>query len=94
MKTPEERIEIIETSLRCFRRSLWSIIPIIGIVPAVSALFCHRRVRRLAGKEWNPAKAHLIWGAVISWLTLGKNALTMVWVFMVVYGECGRILSQ
>ncbi len=75
MKSPEERIRIIEASLRCFRRSLWGFIPIIGLIPAVSAIAWHRRTRRLAGNEWNPAQTYLNWGIVLGWLALGMESI-------------------
>ena len=84
MKSPEERIQIIETSVSCFRQSLWGLIPIVGIVPSIVALVSHRRANRIAGGEWNPAKPQLVWGLVIAWIGLLKNtiAIAVILIFM------------
>ena len=39
------KIRVIEDSLRCFRYSLWSLIPLVGIVFAVRTFRLLRRVR-------------------------------------------------
>lgn len=82
MKTPEERIQIIEQSLGCFWRGLWSFLPFIGIVPAIGALILHRRTRRLAAGNWNPAARYLKWGLILARLNL---TITIVLLGVVVF---------
>ena len=81
MNTPEQRIQIIEQSMRCFIYSLWGLVPILGIVLAIKALLIHRRVRSVAGTEWNPAGNYLKWGKRLAWsLILFKIVALLIFI--------------
>jgi hypothetical protein len=77
--TPDEmirrRIEAIEQSLRAFVFGIISVIPIIGIVPAINTLWISNRVRSRLGKNWNPASAYLKWGVGLSLVGLTVSTL-------------------
>jgi hypothetical protein len=56
----------IRTSLRAFVWGMFSIIPIIGLVPGVYVHSCWRRVRTEYGNEWNPAAPYLLVGIALA----------------------------
>jgi hypothetical protein len=54
-----DRILLIRKSLNAFMCSLFGLLPIIGLVPAVCALGYWVRVRSGCRNEWNPASFYL-----------------------------------
>jgi hypothetical protein len=60
-----DRLRIIERTLWCYRAGWMSLIPILGLVPAVVSLHLFWRVRADLDGEWNPAGAYLGWGLVL-----------------------------
>ena len=68
MPTPADKVRVIEQSLRCFVFGLLSLIPLLGLPFAVLAVVRHLNAWSQADREWNPAKAYLIWGFGLAWL--------------------------
>jgi hypothetical protein len=60
--TPEQKIRILEGSLRCFTYGLCSLIPVLGPGFAVASGRAWARVRRSYRGRWNPARRYLRWG--------------------------------
>jgi hypothetical protein len=83
MKTPEERIEIIEQSMRCFVYGLLAFIPLAGIVPSIMAIAFYRRARVAVGKDWNPASTYLTWGLILAWFNLILDVIVLAVVIIV-----------
>ncbi len=69
------RITVIQLSLRAFVCGLIGVLPLIGLVPGLYALYCWARVSRRYGGEWNPASAYLNWGVALTVLGLGITAV-------------------
>ena len=66
MRTPSERVEIIEGSLTCFAYGWCSFLPVIGLALFVLALLRFQKVRLLTAGEWNPAIRYLNWGMILA----------------------------
>jgi hypothetical protein len=60
------KVRVIEQSVACQSFGAWSLVPLIGIGPAIEALRCYRRVRAEVGDEWNPARPQLIRGIALA----------------------------
>ncbi len=82
MPTPADKVRVIEQSLRCFVFGLLSLIPLLGLPFAILAIVRHLDAWSQADREWNPAKAYLIWGFGLAWLggliSLGAVALFVI----------------
>jgi hypothetical protein len=78
------KVETIEGSLRCFWRSLFGLIPILGLPFAVHCVFVARRLERDARGRWNPAGRYLNWGNVFGWIGIGLTALTCLAVTLII----------
>ena len=72
---PESRVLIIRLSLRAFVCGLVGVVPVIGLVPAIYALFCWARIRSRYRAEWNPASNYLSWGTLLSVAGFGLTAV-------------------
>jgi len=79
MDNPAHRISLMERSLRCFVFGLLSLIPLIGLGPALLAIGLHFRIWSETADAWNPAKRYLVMGFCLAWfgilLSLGAIAL-------------------
>ncbi len=69
------RIIVIQLSLRAFGCGLLSILPVIGLVPAIFALSSWAQIRLRYREEWNPACDYLSWGATLALVGLAITAL-------------------
>ncbi len=69
------RIEAIERSLQAFVLGWFSVLPILGIVPAIRTLWISNRIRARLGKQWNPGSAYLNCGVALSILGLIASSL-------------------
>ncbi len=65
-----DRITVINKSLHGFICGLLGLIPVLGLVPAVAAVFIWLRVRR-EYRDWNPASHYLLGGAVLGFISIG-----------------------
>ena len=61
-----DRVRIIERTLRCYHAGWWSLIPILGLAPAIMSFILYWQVRAETEDEWNPAAAYLRWGFFLS----------------------------
>ena len=68
MPTPADKVRVIEQSLRCFAFGLLSLIPLLGLPFAVLAIVRHLNAWSQSDREWDPAKAYLVWGFGLAWL--------------------------
>ena len=78
-----DKVYVIKGSLRCFSLAFFGLIPILGIIPALIAMATFRNVQRELGDKWNPAKAYLYSGYVLSWIGLLISILAM-WILLAV----------
>jgi hypothetical protein len=69
------RIIVIQLSLRAFVCGLFGLLPVIGFVPGLHALFCWGSIRRRYPNEWNPASDYLSWGAALAVVGLAVTAV-------------------
>ena len=83
MSLPDDRISLIERSLRCFAYGCLSLIPLVGLGFAILAVRTHLKARADGSKEWNPAKVYLHMGFSLAWLG-GLVSLTTLALFMFV----------
>jgi hypothetical protein len=75
-----DKIEVIESSLRCFTMGLIGLLPALGVPFAIVAVSNFLRVKRLVGPHWNPAQTYLTWGLATA---LAGLFLTVVLAFVV-----------
>lgn len=80
-----DRISAIEKSLTCFVYGIVGLIPVIGLFPAVHALWCCGKVRAGYGTQWNPASSYLKGGMVLGLLGVLSSAITILVIAAVVY---------
>ena len=73
--------EMLRRSMRCFILGWWSLIPVLGVVPALLALWQFRRVAAGTGSRWNAASLRLIAGA---WLAGIGLLITVTLVALIV----------
>ena len=72
-----DKVRVIERSLRCFAAGCLSLIPILGLLPAVIAIVLFHKALREAGRTWNPARGYLIGGVVLAWTGLTITLLAI-----------------
>jgi hypothetical protein len=63
-----DKITAIRRSLTAFVCGLIGFLPVIGLIPALVALFLWFRVRERFQGAWNPGARYLNWGAVLALL--------------------------
>ena len=68
-------IIVIRKSMTAFACGLIGVLPIIGVLPGLYALFCWNRIRTRYPDEWNPASAYLSWGVRLAVIGLGVSVL-------------------
>ncbi len=83
----EDRIRLIEGSVRCFRCSWLSLIPLVGVAFAMACLLSRARVRRQAWKEWNPAARLLAWSGWIAAAGILFSIVEIVWWLVYLVGD-------
>ena len=72
---PASRMIIIRLSLRAFACGLIGVLPVVGLAPALYALYCWARIRSRYRKEWNPAAGYLDWGTILAITGFGLTAV-------------------
>jgi ABC-type phosphate transport system permease subunit len=70
-----DKVEIIQSSLRCFTHGLIGLLPGLGIPFAAVAIANFFRVKARVGAQWNPAQRYLVWGLATA---LAGTFLTVV----------------
>lgn len=73
-----DRIKATKLSLTVFACGIIGLLPVIGIIPAVYALFCCGRVSARYQNGWNPASDYLAAGACFALLGLLGTVLVTV----------------
>lgn len=81
MMSPEQKIHVMEGSLRVFATGLISLVPPLGIAFAPLALWRFFSIWSIAGKEWNPARRQLYLGL---WCAFVGGFLSLVAILFVV----------
>ena len=76
MSNPALRIRLIERSLRCFVFGWLSLLPLIGLGPALLAIWLYPKVWSESKEEWNPARRYLAAGFCLGWLGVLISILT------------------
>lgn len=61
-----DRISVIRKSVRVFGMGWLSLIPVLGLVPALYVSVCVQQIRKVHGNEWNPAGQYLRAGTVLA----------------------------
>jgi hypothetical protein len=85
---PMTKIELIESSLRCFDYGLIGLLPVIGIPMAFLSAAQYRRVKRGQGDTWNPAHRYWYWGGVCARMGLALFLIIPLALFIIVaYGN-------
>jgi len=72
-----DRVRVIELTLWGYHAAWWSLIPILGLVPAVVAFSLFWRIRDGADDGWNPAGTHLRWGLALATIGFASSALLL-----------------
>ena len=82
MPTPADKVRVIQQSLRCFVFGCLSLIPLLGLPFAILAVVRHLDTWSQGDREWNPAKAYLVWGFGLAWLggLISLGALAFIFV--------------
>ena len=75
MTSPNDRILLIRQSLNIFFCGLAGLIPLIGFVPAITALVRAVRLNARFKSEWNPAATYVTAGVTLALLGLGISSL-------------------
>ena len=78
-----DKVRVIEGSLRCFIAGCLAMIPLLGVISAVVAIYTFHRVRRMADGGWNPARGYLLWGACLAWVGLAFTLIGLAVRFSV-----------
>ena len=60
--------EMIRRSMRCFTLGWWSLVPVIGLLPALLAFADFRAVVLGMGRRWNAGRTRLLIGAWLAGL--------------------------
>lgn len=82
---PTERAEAIHRSVSCFIHGLLGLlIPVLGLVPAVSALVSWRIVARRYRGQWNPAHHYLQAGGIFGMLGILSNTILLASIVLAV----------
>jgi len=81
MKTPDQKIFVLEGSLKVFAYGLASLLPPLGIVLAPVTLWRFFSIWSVAGKEWNPARTYLYLG--LSYAFVGGFLSLVLLLFVV-----------
>lgn len=72
------KARVIERSLNTFTLGWCSLIPLIGIIPALLAIYWYRKSSDEAGMEWNPAHRYALWGCILALAGLAVSLLGLV----------------
>jgi len=76
---PTERAAAIELSVGCLIRGvLGAVIPLLGLVPAASALVTWITIARRYRGQWNPAEHYLKAGGILGILGILSNTVLVV----------------
>ncbi len=77
-----DRITAIRKSLNAFVCGMFSLLPVLGLIPAVWTFWSWNAVRLGYADEWNPAGRYLHWGIIMALVGLLISVLLSVVVVM------------
>jgi len=60
----DAKIQMLQSSVRCFVCGLLGLLPVIGLPFAIAALWISGRVRVKEKQMWNAAQSYRAWGVV------------------------------
>ncbi|MGA2180162.1 MAG: hypothetical protein ABSH15_11345 [Verrucomicrobiota bacterium] len=60
----DAKIQMLQSSVRCFVCGLLGLLPVIGLPFAIAALWISGRVRVKEKQMWNAAQSYRTWGVV------------------------------
>jgi hypothetical protein len=72
---PMPRAIVIQLSLRAFVCGLFGVLPVIGLVPGLYAVYCWAVIQKRYPTEWNPASAYMSCGAALAMVGLAITAV-------------------
>ncbi|HWQ92863.1 MAG TPA: hypothetical protein VN673_14395 [Clostridia bacterium] len=75
--SPEERIQLIQESLRTFVCGLLALIPVLGIIPAIQAVAGWRSASSRSKATWNPAACYLKTGGLLGVLGIALSLIPL-----------------
>jgi hypothetical protein len=80
-----DKVLVINQSLRCYRWSWFSLIPLLGIGPALIAINLFRKANAETGGGWNPARRYAVCGLLVAIIGLLLSAgigcvLQLLWI--------------
>ena len=67
------RIDLIRRSMRVFVAGIFSMLPVLGLIPAIYAIVVWFPTR--SNRQWNPASPYLTCGILLALLGLGLTVL-------------------
>lgn len=79
------KTEMLRRSMRCFVLGWWSLVPILGVVPAALAFVDFRAVVLGKGRRWNAGRTRLLLGAMLAGLGLLLTLIVGAIVMSAVY---------
>ena len=83
------RVALLEQSLRCFRLSWFSLIPILGLAAAVVALVAAVKALNLQKHTWNAAGPYLLAGTLISVVGVAHSVFLLTAILIVIVNQAG-----
>jgi hypothetical protein len=85
-----DRITAIKESLATFVCGVLSLVPGIGLLPAIYVLANSYHLRRHCHLEWNPAEHYLRWGVILAVLGIAyTGVLSAAVTFYVIARQMG-----
>jgi hypothetical protein len=86
-----DRVEVIERTLRCYQAGWWSLVPVVGLGPAIVAFYYFARVRAATRNDWNPASTQLRVGLMLATIGCGLSLLLVsIGVSIAIYEGAGK----
>lgn len=77
--------EMLRRSLRCFVLGWWSLVPVLGVIPAALAFVDFRAVVLRKGRRWNAARTRLLLGALLAGLGVLLTGIIGTAVAIMIY---------
>ncbi len=71
--------------MRAFVCGVFGVIPVIGLLPAISAITGWIQVRKQFHPEWNPAGTYLAWGAILALIGILASVLPVLGIAASIY---------
>jgi hypothetical protein len=79
-----DKIELIQSSLRCFWSGVTGCVPVLGLPFAVHAVWKFSQTSRAAAGQWNPARPYLLWGVTLGVIGVLLAILGLILIGLVI----------